>query len=80
MMSTGGYSIVVPNEGNTEYLQDNKNCLFYKLGDIDDAINKIKNLISNKSLQETLFKNGIETAQKRDWKNFRNQIIHLYDI
>ena len=80
MMATGGYSIVVPNEGNKEYLKDKKNCLFYKLGDINEAVKLIKELISDKSLQQNLFKNGLKTAKKRDWKNLRNQIIHLYDI
>ena len=80
MMATGGYSIVVPNEGNKEYLKDRENCLFYKLGDINEALENIKLLISDKQLQEKLFKNGLETAKKRDWKNLRNQIIHLYDV
>ena len=80
MMATGGYSIVVPNEGNKEYLKDGENCLFYKLGDINDAVRIIIKLISDKQLQEILYKNGLETAKKRDWKNLRNQIIHLYDI
>ena len=80
MMSTGGYSIVVPNEGNKEYLQDKRNCLLYKLGDINDAIKNIQLLISDRILQRKLYINGVETAKKRDWKNFRNQVIHLYDI
>ena len=79
MMATGGFSIVVPNEGNKEYLKDGENCLFYKLGDINEAIKAIKTLISDKKLQENLFRKGIETARERNWKNFRNQIIHLYD-
>ena len=41
MIATGGYTIVVPNEGNKEYLKDKENCLFYKLGDIDEAVQKI---------------------------------------
>ena len=80
MMSTGGYSIVVPNEGNKEYLQDKKNCLFYKLGDINDAIKNLQSLISDKNLQEKLYIHGVETAKKRDWKNFRNQVVNLYNI
>ena len=79
MMSTGGYCIVVPNGGNKEYLKDGYNCLFYKLGDIDNALNCITRLISDKNLQEHLFINGIKSAQKRDWKHFKSQIISLYD-
>lgn len=79
MMATGGYSIVAPNEGNKEYLKDRENCLFYKLGDINDGIKNINILISDKALQENLFKNGLETARKRNWNNLRNQIIDLYN-
>ena len=78
MMATGGYCIVVPNEGNKEYLIDGQNCLFYKLGDIDSAINNIKRLIEDKQLQNYLYENGLETAKKRNWKNFQNEIIDLY--
>ena len=80
MMATGGYCIVVPNGGNREYLMDGENCLFYKSGEIDSAINCIKRLIDDEQLQNYLYKNGLETAKKRDWKNFHNDIIDLYDI
>ena len=79
MMATGGYSIVAPNGGNKEYLKDGENCLFYKLGDINSALKCINRLISDEKLQNTLYKNGISTAKKRDWKHFRNQIISLYN-
>ena len=79
MMATGGYCIVVPNGGNKEYLKDRENCLFYKLGDLDGAIKCINELISDEKLQNHLYKNGIETAQKRDWKNLKSQILSLYN-
>ena len=78
MMATGGYCIVVPNEGNKEYLIDGQNCLFYKLGDLDSAMNNIKRLIADTQLQNHLYKYGLETAKKRNWKNFQNEIINLY--
>ena len=79
MMATGGYTIVAPNDGNIEYLINNENCLFYKLGDIEDAIKSIRRLISNEQLQKHLYENGIKTAKKRDWKNHKKKIISLYD-
>ena len=75
MMATGGYAIVVHNGGNIEYLKDGENCLFYKLGDIYSALKNIKRLISDENLQKHLYENGLETAKKRDWKNFKNKII-----
>ena len=80
MMATGGYCVVAPNGGNREYLEDGKNCLFYKLGDLNDGVNCIKRLITDEKLQQHLFENGIITAQNRDWKNFKSQIISLYDM
>jgi len=80
MMATGGYVIVAPNGGNKEYLKNEINCLFYKLGDINDAINAINRLINDKNLQNKLYQNGLDTAKQRDWKNFKNQILSLYDI
>ena len=80
MMATGGYCIVVPNGGNKEYLKNEKNCLFYKLGHINEAVNAINRLINDKELQNKLYENGLETARHRDWKYFRNQILSLYEI
>jgi len=79
MMATGGFCIVAPNNGNIEYLKDEENCLFYKLSDIDSAIQQIERLISDVQLQNRLYINGLNTAKKRDWKNFKNQILSLYE-
>ena len=78
MMATGGYCIVTPNGGNIEYLKDKINCLFYKQGDIDEAIHCVEKLISDENLQQILYENGLNTAKKRDWKNYKEQIIKLY--
>jgi len=80
MMATGGYCIVIPNGGNKEYLKDGENCLLYKLGNPDDGVKAIKRLIKDKDLQYKLYKNGLDTAKQRDWKNFKSQILSLYDI
>ena len=80
MMATGGYNIVVPNGGNKEYLIDGENCLFYKSGDLDSAVNCIKRLIADEQLQNHLYINGLETAQKRDWKKIQSEIFNLYNI
>ena len=80
MMATGGYCIVAPNEGNEEYLINEENCLLYKLGDINSGVECINRLISDDQLQQRLYKNGLSTAKKRDWKFFQNQIIALYQL
>jgi glycosyltransferase involved in cell wall biosynthesis len=78
MMATGGYSIVVPNGGNKEYLKDEENCLLYKLGDLDSAVRNIKRLLTDEQLQQKLYENGLITAKNRDWRNYKSQIISLY--
>ena len=79
MMATGGYSIVVANDGNIEYLKDGENCLFYKLGRPESAVKCIERLISNVDLQQYLYENGVATAKKRDWNNCKDKIIRLYN-
>lgn len=78
MMATGGYCIVLPNNGNLEYLKDEENCLFYKKGDIDSAVKSIERLIKDKKLQKRLYENGLNTAKQRDFKNIKEQILNLY--
>ena len=78
MMATGGYCIVVPNGGNVEYLKNRENCLFYNQGDIDEAVGCIETLVNDENLQQHLYENGLFTAKKRDWKNFKNEILNLY--
>ena len=78
MMATGGYSIVTPTGGNVEYLINEENCLFYKQGDIDDAIHCIERLISDEVLQQHLYENGLKTAKKREWNNLKKEILNLY--
>lgn len=78
MMATGGVCLVVPNDGNVEYLQDNYNCLFYEQGNIDMAVAKLEEIARNITLREKLTKNGIKTVKERYWENIEEQILNLY--
>lgn len=75
MMATGGYCIVASNNGNEEYLKDEENCLLYKLGDIDSAVECVEKLISSENLQNHLYENGLATAKKRDWIKYKDKIL-----
>ena len=79
MMATGGYCIVASNNGNEEYLKDEENCLLYKLGDIDSAVECVEKLISSENLQNHLYENGLATAKKRDWIKYKDKILSLYE-
>ncbi|MCB7080484.1 glycosyltransferase [bacterium 210928-DFI.3.100] len=79
MMATGGYTVVVPNDGNKEYLVDGENCLLYPLGKIEKGIAAIERICTDKGLQEHLYECGIKTAQSRDWESIRKEIVALYE-
>ena len=78
MMATGGLVVVAPNEGNVEYLQDEYNCLFYEQGNVEQAVKQIERLSNDKELREKLIKNGLETAQKREWSEIEKDVVNLY--
>ncbi len=79
MMATGGLCVVLLNEGNSEYIKDGYNALTYEKGNIDDAINKIEELVNNKDLREKLIKNGKKTAQEKSWDKIKKEILSLYE-
>ncbi|MBQ3469150.1 MAG: glycosyltransferase [Bacilli bacterium] len=78
MMATGGVCVVVPNDGNIEYLKDNENCLLYQHGNIEEAIADIEKLVNDKNLRAKLINAGIKTAHDRDWKSIEKEILKLY--
>ncbi len=78
IMATGGLVVAVPNGGNEEYLKDQYNCLLYKSGSIESALNAIDRILKDPSIREKLTKNGLITAQSYDWENKKQKIISLY--
>jgi glycosyltransferase involved in cell wall biosynthesis len=78
MMATGGVSLVVPNDGNVEYLRDGVNCLFYKQGDISDGVAKLEQIVKNEVLRAKLVTGGRETADRYQWKNLEADVLGLY--
>lgn len=80
MMASGGYVVAIPNDGNREYLEDGKNCLFYSPGDLEGARGAIEKIRTRKELQDNLYENGRITAQKRNWHIIEEKILLLYDI
>ena len=79
MMATGGCAVVVPNDGNQEYLVDGKNCLLYPCGDLDAGLAAIDRISTDPILRETLYHGGLETAGVRDWKSLERDILKFYD-
>lgn len=79
IMATGGFSVVIPNGGNVEYLKDEENCLMFESGDHDKAIDQIHRIVNDKNLRCKLEKNGLEMAKKRDWNSIASDIRELYE-
>lgn len=79
MMATGGFAVVVPNDGNREYLSDGENCLLYPKGEIKQGLQAIYRICEDEELREKLYYNGIETARERDWENIAENILFFYD-
>lgn len=78
MMSTGGYVVAIPNEGNREFLVDEENCLLFGQGDAQKAIECIERIASGATLRDHLRENGLATARARDWGHLEKQVLALY--
>ena len=78
MMATGGLVVVAPNDGNIEFIKDEKNCLFYENGNIDQAVEQIERLRTNEKLRDKLIQGGLETVKSREWSSIENEITNLY--
>lgn len=78
MMATGGIAIVLPNDGNIEYLKDGENCLLYPRGDISAACAKIEEVVKDASLRSRLCKNGRKTASDYRWTHVEDRVRALY--
>ena len=78
MMASGGFVVVVPNGGNTEYLKDGYNCLFYESGNMQAAISCIDRIRQDAALRRTLSAGAKETVAGRDWDKIAPAILALY--
>ena len=79
MMATGGFSVVLPNEGNVEYLEDEKNCLFYDSSDLSTAVRQIERIANDAELRAKLLANSKKTVKEHEWKELTKSILALYE-
>jgi len=78
MMATGGYVVVIPNDGNLEYIQDENNCLTFASGDHARALAQIERLATDPELRQRLETTGRQTAISYNWETIEGQIVGLY--
>ena len=63
---------------NIKYIKDEKNCLFYTQGNIEEAVAKIERLTTDKALRDKLIEEGLKTAKSREWSSIEKDIVDLY--
>jgi len=68
MMACGGTVILSKVTGYEEYIIDGYNALVVEEGDVESAREKLKLLIKNRELIQSLIKGGLETAQNWTWE------------
>ncbi len=83
MMACGGCCLVSNVTGYDEYVVDDYNALVVSVGNIDAGQAALEKLIFSKTLRETLSRNGLETANRFDWKDqtskFEQAILALME-
>ena len=79
MMATGGFVVVLPNEGNMGYLRDGYNCLLFERENHDQAIEAITRISDDAELRSSLYQGGLETASRYEWEYLREEICRLYE-
>tara|TARA_B100000579_G_C22749714_1_gene813379 strand:- start:254 stop:1267 length:1014 start_codon:yes stop_codon:yes gene_type:complete len=69
-----GLPIVSTNAGGLKYLhKDGKDALLVDKNDVEEMVNKIKNIIQSNDLARTLSKNGREKAELFTWENVKDK-------
>lgn len=68
-MATGCPVISTENSGVLEYGIHDFNLLLTRIGDLDDLVIKMMNLLDDVELRDKLILNGLQTAQQYDWVN-----------
>lgn len=55
-----------------------ENCLLYEQGNIDEALHMIELVCSDHNLRSQIIKNGVRTAEQRNWVSIEQEILKLY--
>lgn len=77
-MSCGTSVITTDNGGVRDYVIDKDNALIIKKNNVDDIVEKVKLLISDKKLRLKLSLNGSSTSKAFNWDNTINLLLDYY--
>jgi glycosyltransferase involved in cell wall biosynthesis len=78
MMATGGFVVMVPNDGNAAYARNGENCLLYPRGDVDAAVAHVEAITRDPALRERLRDRGLTTARSYKWAAMEESVLALY--
>lgn len=77
-MTCGAAVITTNNGGNMDFIEDGYNALIIEKNNIEDIVNKLKMLIENENLRNTIAKNGVEKASQYSWNITMERIDKYY--
>lgn len=57
---------------------DGENAVYYQIGDIEGALQKIESLTNNLNKFHAMAKSGRKVAESRAWRNLATKIVDIY--
>ncbi len=80
MMATGGFVVAVQNDGNSEYLVNDANCLIYEYGDTEAGIAAINKIVNDDELRTRLLEGSGNTVAEREWRAIEDDVLKMYGV
>lgn len=77
-MACGCPVVTTNNIGVREYLKNEYNSLFAKIGNSNDLVEKMITIVDNENLRNNLIINGLKTAENFKWKTIIPRILDFY--
>lgn len=76
---TCGAAVVCTNAGgNMEFSKDRETCLLVNKRDTNDIVEKVKELILNRTLREQIAQNGVDISKKYDYEKNCDKLEEYY--
>jgi glycosyltransferase involved in cell wall biosynthesis len=78
-MAAGAPVVTTKADGNEEFCENGKNCLLVEKGDVNGVANAIYRIFTERDLANHLSVNGVQTAQKYNWKRVEANLKTAFD-
>ncbi len=78
-MATETPFIASKTGGLNDLLKDGETCLFFENGNIDDLASKMESMLNDRSLRESLSKNGKNEVQKYKWESISDKYLSCFN-